>query len=475
MFFDIQPLDKPALIEMTGATISYRELAEEMAKFVCDLQRDMAFCLCGNNIGSVLGYLSFLKAGVVPLLLDSHIDKELLQNLLDIYQPGYVYCPEDMTVDFAAYHPIKEISFSDYRLLRADSAPGIVLYEELALLLTTSGSTGSPKLVRQSYVNIQANAESIASYLELTADERPITTLPMNYTYGLSVINSHLLVGATILLTDVSVRMKSFWDFAKMEKATSFAGVPFTYEMLKKMRFFKMDLPCIRYMTQAGGKLQPELHQEFAVWCREHGKKFIVMYGQTEATARMAYLPAEKSIEKYGSLGKAIPGGDIQIVDEDGNCITDSNVVGEIVYKGPNVTLGYAECREDLAKPDERGGVLQTGDMAIKDDEGYFYIVGRKKRFLKILGNRVNLDEIDRMIKGKYEDLDCASTGTDNHMEIYITDEGKKEEIKRWISAKTRLSETTFSVLYIPEIPKNESGKILYKKLCWREENGKDY
>jgi acyl-coenzyme A synthetase/AMP-(fatty) acid ligase len=251
----------------------------------------------------------------------------------------------------------------------------------------------------------------------------------------------------------------------KANKATSFGGVPFTYEMLKRVRFFKMDLPDLRYMTQAGGKLSPELHREFAQWAQEQGKKFIVMYGQTEATARMGYLPAEKSLEKYGSMGKAIPGGSFVLIDVNGDPVTEPEQVGELVYEGDNVTLGYAVCREDLAKGDERGGRLVTGDMAKMDADGYYYIVGRKKRFLKIFGNRVNLDEIDQLIKKRFDGMDCASTGVDDKMKTFITDSTQIDAVREYLSDTTHLSQSAFEVVYIPEIPKNEAGKTLYKEL----------
>jgi acyl-coenzyme A synthetase/AMP-(fatty) acid ligase len=218
-------------------------------------------------------------------------------------------------------------------------------------------------------------------------------------------------------------------------------------------------------MTQAGGKLSPELHREFAEWAQEKGKKFIVMYGQTEATARMGYLPSEMSLEKYGSMGKAIPGGRFILIDANNNIITQPEQVGELVYEGDNVTLGYAECREDLAKGDERGGRLVTGDMAKMDEDGYYYIVGRKKRFLKIFGNRVNLDEIDQLIKRHFEGIDCASTGVDDKMKTFITDEELVVEVQQYLSDTTHLSQSAFDVVYISEIPKNEAGKTLYKEL----------
>lgn len=464
MFYEIQPSGKKAIIVSDGSSLTYKELSENIKSIGEGIaERQLAFCLCENSPASVVGYLACLNKKTVPLLIDKNLNTILLNNLLHCYQPHYLYVPEDMASLFQEYEV--QAKFMNYVLLSRDMKENVELYDELALLLTTSGSTGSPKLVRQSYKNIQSNAEAIAEYLDLTEEERPITTLPMNYTYGLSIINSHLQAGATILMTDCSMNMKSFWDFFKAEGATSFGGVPFTYEMLKKIRFFKMDLPTLRYMTQAGGKLSPELHKEFAQWCKEKGKSFIVMYGQTEATARMSYLPGDKSLEKYGSMGRAIPGGKFILVDTVGNEIIAPETVGELIYEGDNVTLGYAECPSDLAKGDERGGRLETGDMAKFDSDGYYYIVGRKKRFLKIFGNRVNLDEIDALIKRTFADIECASIGEDDHMKTYITRKDLTNEVRRKLAATTHLSESAFEVVYIEKLPKNEAGKILYKDL----------
>ena len=258
---------------------------------------------------------------------------------------------------------------------------------------------------------------------------------------------------------------KEFWNFFKEQCATSFGGVPYTYEMLERLRFFRMELPSLRYYTQAGGKLTPELHKKFAEHAREKNIKFIVMYGQCEATARMGYLPAEKSVEKCGSMGIAIPGGKFHLIDINGQDVTEAHVTGELVYEGANVTLGYAECGEDLIKGDERGGILQTGDMAQFDEDGYYYIVGRKKRFLKIYGNRVNLDEIDRLIKTHFDNIDCASTGVDDHMYLFVTDETIAGDVKGFVAAKTGLNPAAFQTIVIEEIPKNDAGKTLYKEL----------
>ncbi|MBQ3379395.1 MAG: AMP-binding protein [Clostridia bacterium] len=464
MFYEISPSEKEAFISDNGVRLDYAELSERIEEFVrLKTGRTLAFCLCENSPESAIGYLGFLNSSTVPLLLDKKIDSELLERLINVYAPTYIYAPSDMADRFSGYEKAHE--FTSYALFRSKNGNNIPLHDELALLLTTSGSTGSPKLVRQSYKNIQSNTEAIASYLALTSDERAVTTLPMNYTYGLSIINTHIYANASILFTDKPVIMKPFWDFMTRERATSFGGVPSTYELLKKIKFFKMELPSLRYMTQAGGKLLYELHLEYAKWAKEHGKRFIVMYGQTEATARMGYLPSEYGIEKAGSMGRAIPGGRFLLIDAEGRAIESPDTVGELLYEGDNVTMGYAETPEDLKKGDERGGRLLTGDMAKRDGDGFYYVVGRKKRFLKISGSRVNLDEIDRLIKSHFEGLDCASSGVDDKMKVYITDESKTDEIRRWLSDKTHLRESAFSVSYIKEIPKNEAGKTLYEKL----------
>jgi len=287
----------------------------------------------------------------------------------------------------------------------------------------------------------------------------------MSYTYGLSIINSHLWEGASIILTQKALVQKEFWHQFKEYGATSFGGVPYIYEMLEKLRFFRMDLPVLRTMTQAGGKLSPELHRRFAEYAQTNGKKFIVMYGQTEATARMSYLPAEKSLEKYGSMGIAIPGGEFSLIDVDGNVITEPEVIGELVYKGANVTLGYAESGADLIKGDERGGVLLTGDMAKRDADGYYYIVGRKKRFLKIFGSRVNLDETERLLNDAFEGLSCACGGVDDRMKIFITDTAASDKVKKFLTEKTGINHIAFNVVVIDKIPRNETGKILYSEL----------
>lgn len=450
-----------------GNTITYSDLAELEELFRREAGRKLVFCVTRNCIEALAGYAAMINAGAVPVMISDDMDKGLLEHLFEQYQPEYIWTASERIHEFS--YEMVSFSFRGYSLIRTLWSSEESLYEELALLLTTSGSTGSPKLVRQSYTNIRANTESIVEYLKLNDEERPITTLPMNYTYGLSIINSHLYVGAAILVTDKTIMQKEFWEFFKQEKATSFGGVPYTYEMLKKLRIFKMDLPSLKTMTQAGGKLTTELHREFAEFAAKTGRNFVVMYGQTEATARMAYLPAERSLEKAGSMGIAIPGGEFILIDANGQEIQEEGSIGELVYIGKNVTLGYAQDRKDLAKGDERKGRLETGDMARRDSDGYYYIAGRKKRFLKIYGKRVNLDEIERLVKARFDYLDCASTGTDDNLYLFVTDEKLTGQVREYISDITKINLSAIHSKYVKEIPKNDSGKTLYvelEKLC---------
>lgn len=435
---------------------SYAELNETAAAIVRNIpSRSLVFCVCKNCMASVSGYVGFLQKRIVPVLLNSTINRDLYNNLKAAYRPQFVWCPSD----FADGNTVYE--FDGYKLI-ATGEDTPELFEDLAVMLTTSGSTGSVKFVRQSYKNIEANTASIVEYLDIKPEDRAITTLPMSYTYGLSILQSHLMAGAGIILTEHTVFEREFWNTFREKGAMTFGAVPYTYQMLDKLRFFRMNLGNLKYLTQAGGRLGAELHEKFARGLEEQGRYLVVMYGATEATARMSYVPKERTVEKAGSIGIAIPGGRFELIGVDGGVITEPNTVGELVYYGDNVTLGYAETREDLAKGDERQGRLETGDMAKVDSDGYYYVVGRKKRFLKLYGNRVNLVEIEELFaEGGYE---TACVGEDDHMRIYTTSK-ETEELVDYISEKTGINRAAFTALHIDTIPHNDSGKVLYSEL----------
>ncbi len=424
--------------------------------------RRLVFCLMANDVGALSGYVALLAVGAVPLMLSSLVPPEQLQVLMRAYQPGYIWLPTSRVGELPESDLIA--CESGYSLLDLRCQPR-GLHGSLALLLATSGSTGSPKFVRLSAENLISNAESIASYLELRQSDIPVTTLPPSYTYGLSVIHSHMMVGATVGITSKTLFERGYWDFFREVKASSFSGVPYHYEMLKKLRFFKMQLPGLRMMTQAGGRMDPELVKEFALHCSERGMRFYTMYGQAEATARMSFLSPERAVSKAGSVGKAIPGGEFSLMDEHGQVITQVGVRGQLFYKGPNVSMGYAYCHDDLAKGDERGGVLPTGDVAKRDEDGDYYIVGRLSRFIKLFGHRVNLQDVETYLFGLGYRVGCS--GHDDRLEIYAVDvaEAQSLDIKKRVVEFLQVAPGAVEVYGIQKMPMSEAGKIQYAEL----------
>lgn len=457
MFLDLDKKNRAAVavIDDSGHSITYGDICDFSKKFHEYLpKRALIFILSENKIGSLLGYTSALSNRILPLILSAKTEKGLYENLRDMYKPEYLWIPNEM-VEKLGYFSV----FSDfgYTLVKTGN-PAVAMYEDLSLLLPTSGSTGSPKLVRHSYRNIEANAFNVLRMFGLTPSEKAMAILPMHYTMGLSVIASHLLAGATLLLSGRSLLDKGFWDMLK--EATSFTGVPYSYEILMKMRFTRMDLPNLKIITQGGGKLTEEMFQALAKYAQEKGKQFIPTYGQSECTARMAYLPAHLAMTKICSIGMAEPGGQLSIIDNEGNETFEGDATGEMVYRGENVTLGYAYSVDDLTKGDENHGVMHTGDLAHRDADGCYYIVGRLKRFLKIFGLRIGLDEVENLIKSEY-DVDCYCKGTDDKLFVLITKEAIAQELPEFIEQKTHLFHKNIEVQVVDTILRNEAGKVI--------------
>lgn len=455
MFLDLdkKPKNKIAAIDDSGQSITYgeiRDFAQEFAKHLP--QRSLIFILSENCIGSLLGYTAALSNRIVPLIISAATDEGLYNHLYDLYQPEYLWMPQakagSMEVIFSSWN---------YCLVKTSNKQAS-MNDELSLLLPTSGSTGSPKLVRHSYRNIEANADNVRRLFKLDGTEKAMAILPMHYTMGLSVIASHLLAGATLLLSGRSLLDKEFW--ATLKEATSFTGVPYSYEILTKMRFTRMDLPNLKVITQGGGKLTEAMWNTLAQYAADKGKQFIATYGQSECTARMAYLPAELATEKICSIGIAEPGGQLSIVDDNGIETFEGEAQGEMVYRGENVTLGYATCREDLLKGDENHGVMHTGDLARRDKDGCYFIMGRLKRFLKIYGLRIGLDEVERMIKAEYK-TDCYCKGDDEKLVVLVTDARLQEVLPAFIEEKTHLFHQRIEVRVVNEILRNEAGKVI--------------
>ncbi len=386
-----------------------------------------------NDLDSLVGYLACLS-GAHPVLL----------------APAGIAATTWLT---SAYDPDVVLSGGEVCERREGTAHD--LHPDLALLLSTSGSTGSPKLVRLSQENLQSNAEAIASYLGIRPGDRAATTLPISYCYGLSVVNSHLLRGAGLLLTDLSVVDACFWSFFRAEGGTTFAGVPHTFELLDRFGFSELDLPALRYVTQAGGRLAPERVRQLAELGLRQGWDLFVMYGQTEATARMAYLPPDLARTDPTAIGIPVPGGAMSLRPVEPGEHPDPDV-GEIVYSGPNVMLGYAESPHDLSL----GRVLHhlaTGDLARVTTGGLYEVVGRRSRFLKVVGLRVSLTQVEDLLAGLALTVCC--TGEDERLVIAVEGDHDLALVRKLVAAELRLPSASVQVLGVVRLPLTTSGK----------------
>lgn len=439
--------DQIALISDQGEKLSYTELAALSDSIFTSNSAPVAPALvaieCDNSLIKIAAYLGALRAGIPALLVDGKLDVSLKEALY-------------------SHYGITDICLGHHWLVRPE-VKSIDVHPDVALLLSTSGSTGSQKLVKLSNQNLHSNAVAIAEYLGITVDERPITVLPIHYSYGLSVINSHLVVGATLLVTSEPVTSKHFWLFFKEHAATSFSGVPATYKMLKQLRFERMDLPSLTNFTQAGGRLVPDLVEWFNHYAVNTGRRFFVMYGQTEATARIAFVPFELLGEKKSSIGIAIPRGTLSLIDEAGNEIDNSHVKGELCYYGENVMMGYATDIFSLSEPDSQNGFLATGDLAWRDEDGYYFIAGRLKRFIKIFGNRIGLDEVEAQLQS--EGLDIVVTGEDDALMIAVRSNCNLSDLKTNIAQRYHFHPSAIHLFTVDDFPLTSTGKVRYADL----------
>jgi acyl-CoA synthetase (AMP-forming)/AMP-acid ligase II len=451
-----RPTDAPVLVDAAARRVwTQDELADVVNSFAESMltgNRELVFCLCRGDVASVVGYLGAIRAGHAVALLDAAAPAELTAALIDRNRPAFVVRP-DGGQTAAIRHPSNA------------TLPGLA--DELAVLLSTSGTTGSPKLVRLAYRNIEANASSIAKYLEIDERERAIQSLPIHYSYGLSVLHSHLAAGASVILTPHSIMRPEFWADAARWHATSFAGVPHSYSILERTGLLRKAMPdTMRTLTQAGGRLAPESIIRLHELMSERGGRVWVMYGQTEATARISYVPPEALPDKAHTIGIPIPGGRLSLRSGSRE-VAEPDVEGELIYHGPNVMMGYAEQREDLVLGDRLHGELHTGDLGALDEDGYFRLTGRTKRIAKVFGLRVNLDEVEA----------AASA----HGPVAVVDGGEQillwrapgaeiaaDDLRREVARRFGLNSLAFAVRDIEELPLKTSGKVDYDTLARR-------
>ncbi|MEV0146626.1 MULTISPECIES: AMP-binding protein [unclassified Nonomuraea] len=414
---------------LTGDLLAAR--VERAAQVLAGLPPGPVFCGMRNDLASVVRYLAAWRTRRPVALLDPDLAAGALTGLIRRFRPVGM---------FGFAHAVEAAPRG-----RRDAGDP---HPDLAVLLATSGSTGNPRLVRLSRRAVLSNATAIATVLAIGPGDVAPTSLPLYYSFGLSVLNSHLAAGATVVLTDAGLLERSFWTHLDGHGCTSLAAVPYQYEMLRRLGFEHAEHPTLTTLTQAGGRLRPELVTHFAA----RTERFFVMYGQTEATARIAVLPPDRLADKPGSAGTAVPGGRLSV---DG---------GEVIYEGPNVMMGYAETAADLARGDDLGGVLRTGDLGHLDDEGFVFLTGRMKRIAKIFGVRVSLDDVEGLLR------DCgpvAATSGDDRVTVWAEglDRDACARLARRLGTELRLHWSGFDVRAVDRLPLLTTGKVDYRAL----------
>jgi acyl-CoA synthetase (AMP-forming)/AMP-acid ligase II len=441
--------DAVALVEDSGIQLTYRDLADKVRVLGDSLSmpKSLVFLYIANDVESVVRFLASLYAGHAVTLLDPALPSAARALLESRYRPGFVFDPTN----------------------RAPSiqAPGHSINDGLSVLLSTSGSTGGSKFVRLTLANLEANAKSIATSLRVSPNDVAAGHLPLHYSYGLSVLLSHLVTGAKTVLTSHGLMDRELWSVLKTNAVTHFPGVPFHYEMILKLGFERLGLESIRTLTQAGGHLRVELREKAYRYMHDRGGRFYVMYGQTEAAPRITTLDHEKFLDHRESVGRVIPGGCLIIRDEAG-LVLPAGREGIVWYEGPNVMMGYAESIDDLARGDELSGVLATGDIGRLTDDGHLTITGRVKRMGKIYGLRVNLDEIERLAKVVHAQSAVVQQGEKITVVMVASlEEGPAliEKVRVEFARRFTVPATAYQFKLVEEIPTTSRGKVDYQRL----------
>lgn len=420
--------------------------------------KKLAFLYLDNSLDSINIFWNLIKSRHAAALLSPELNTKFKSNLESLFNPDFIYDTARSQIDgYSLSGPSNKLAY-----FINNKPKDKEIHESLKIMLSTSGTTGSPKFVKLSESNLVNNALSIIDYLPIKNDDITPLQLPIYYSYGLSILTANSIAGGKIVCSNKDITSKEFWKNFENLGYSSLAGIPFTYEILNRIGFTQKRYSHLRYLTQAGGKLNESLIKIFSDYAEECGVKFYVMYGQTEATARISYLNPAVLKDKIGSIGKPIKNGLLSI-DEG---------TGELVYEGPNVFGGYATAIEDLADfSDNR--ILRTGDLGRVDQDGFFYITGRLKRFMKLNGARINLDEMESILKNNFIGESFICTGIDDRiLMVGINRQSTdKASIVDYLKNSLNIHPSFIKVVYLEEIPLTQNGKINYTAISQRYES----
>ena len=452
------------------AFISEKNEKKTYSNFINDIKqidkiklkkKTLVFLYSSQSYSFCCLFYNFINSNIIPVILNEKIGLSKSLILIKEYKPNYIFSLTELNIKI---YNLK-LKHDKYYIYEKKNQITHKISKEISLLMSTSGTTGSSKLVALSLENILNNTKSICKYLDISSNDITLTTLPLSYSYGLSIINTHLFKGGKIILTNKSFFEKEFWEILKNYKINYIYGVPFSYEILFKLGILKKNIKSIQYFAVAGGGMEKNLLQKYFNYCKKNKKKFICMYGQTEATTRISYLPFEKHKKKIGSIGVPIPGGKLNILNKKDKRITESYTEGEIYYKGKNVMIGYVNCPKDLMKKRSNNYLLKTGDLGYFDKDNFFYITGRKKRIVKIYGHRISLDQLQSFLLSKKINNACISKN--NLLYIFVNSSNfKSEKILKLINLFIDINISKFiKFIKIKSLPITTSGKMQYQKL----------
>ena len=455
--------DKIAIDDGEGKSFTYKKLLIEFNKIKKKIKsKSLILIISENSIGSLLAYIFCIINNHVAIIIDSKTKKKDIINIFKNYKPNYIFL-NSKNKSFFKGKCIEKYNFSNEVLLKNKINKKIVLNKDLSLLLSTSGSMGSVKFVKLSKMNIKHNADTIIKYLKIKKNDTAITNLPISYSYMLSIINTHFEKGGTIIISNYSIIEKRFWEIFKKNKITSFNGVPYTYEILSKIGLKNIKIKSLRYITQAGGKLEKKILIEVNNFCKKNKFDFFSMYGQTEASPRISYLKPEFSIKKLGSIGQGTAGNKIYLIDKNGQKIKSPFKEGEIIYEGKNVFMGYSENFKDLKLNNQNNYKLYTGDLGYLDKDGFFYITSRKNKIAKIFGNRIDLGSLEDLMKQNGYKIACLSD--DKKIFIFTENNYNKKNLFGSISKITNINIRYFELIKLKYLPRTSNNKISYNEL----------
>ena len=424
--------------------------------------RGLVFAVLPRSEEALELYLALMASENVPLFLPPDISNEALFRLTTEFRPQFVITDSAYEFDFHDYCFASTISIFQIFELRSKNISAID--SDLCLLVTTSGSTGSPKLIPQTYVNVIENCQQIIKAVNLNRNDIALISLPLSYTFGMSIVNCQLMTGAAMVASDFELLSKATLSAVINKSVTLIAGVPAHFEALLAARFFRSRYAeGVKKYLQAGGGLKEDTHQKLSKLVKDHRFSFYSMYGQAEATTRIAVLPPEKFDSNFRCVGLPLEGIEIEIVHKNVES-SDRPLEGEIICKGPNICPEYVICSDDLiALKPRKNHTLYTGDLGYLNKDGHLFISGRLKRFAKLRGISFNLDDVERILNSK--GIPCACTEVEGELLIFTTITVTQDLVIGIKEIMLNLNLKDFKVQSIDELPYLSSGKIDYQSL----------